>query len=97
MSNYDVSRLIRFHDPFMNDDEAAAKRLDAAARDRDEQVVDCILDHVGSPKHKSMMDFLVRWAGFSEDEDSWLPWKEVKDLAALDVYIALHPELFALK
>ena len=28
----------------------------------------------------------VRWSGYEPDEDSWLNWKVVKDLATLDKY-----------
>ena len=37
--------------------------------------------------------FLVRWAGYEQDENSWLNWNTVKDLAALDTYCQYHPEL----
>ena len=37
--------------------------------------------------------FRVRWARYEPDEDSWLNWNAVKDLAALDTYSQEHPEL----
>ena len=37
--------------------------------------------------------FRVRWSRYEQDEDSWLNWNAVKDLAALDKYIQEHPEL----
>jgi hypothetical protein len=33
------------------------------------------------------MDFAVRWLGFDESEDLWLPYKEVKHSAALQDYL----------
>jgi hypothetical protein len=39
------------------------------------------------------LDFKVRFAGYPEEEDCWLPWREAKKLAAMDVYRDAHPEL----
>jgi len=35
----------------------------------------------------------VRWQGYEESEDSWLPFHKVKDLEALDNYLRNFPEL----
>ena len=64
-----------------------------AAVDTDEYVVEAIIDHRGNPNRRSTLEFLVRWLGYEPEEDTWLPWKNVKELAALDVYAAAHPEL----
>ena len=64
-----------------------------ASSDKDEFVVDSIVDHVGNPRRKSTLWFKVHWLGYEPAEDSWLPLRRVKDLAALTAYLALHPEL----
>jgi hypothetical protein len=33
------------------------------------------------------MDFKVRWKGYDESEDSWLPWSELRANPALHVYL----------
>ena len=69
------------------------KNVEVAARDQDEYHVEEIIDHRGSPKRKAQMMFRVRWTGFEPDEDTWEPWKLVKDLEVLDAYGKMHPEL----
>jgi hypothetical protein len=64
-----------------------------AAVDKEEYVVDSIVDHTGDPRRKSTLFFRVHWAGYEPEEDSWLPLNRVKDLAALTIYLAAHPEL----
>jgi hypothetical protein len=58
-----------------------------AAADKDEYVVESIVDNRGSFKSEHRMQFRVHWQGYEASEDTWLPWKEVKDLAALDQYL----------
>jgi hypothetical protein len=65
--------------------------LALAAADKDEFVVDSIISHTGTSKRN--FKFQVRWLGYEPDEDTWLPYSEVKDLAALDIYSRAHPEL----
>ena len=33
------------------------------------------------------LDFKVRWAGHSEEEDMWIPYMEVRDCEALEEYL----------
>ena len=80
-----ANRLLSFNfegDPKLNE----FKEL--AASDKDEFVVESIIDHTGDPKKRSSLQFRVRWLGFDESEDTWLPYKAVKDLEALDFYIS---------
>lgn len=37
--------------------------------------------------------FRIRWQGYDESEDTWLPYSEVSKLEALDKYLKEHPEL----
>jgi len=68
---------------------------DIAMRDRDEFIVESIIDyrHRGNIKRRKELEFRVRWLGYAPEEDTWLPYKEVKDLEALDVFIAANPDL----
>ena len=65
---------------------------DVALPDRDEYVVDRIIEFTGDPKKKRSLSFKVRWQNELSD-DSWLPWEQVRDLAALDVFISDKPHL----
>lgn len=49
--------------------------------------VERILGHEGDIKRRSTLDFLVRWAGYSEEHDLWLPWSELRDNEALHSYL----------
>ena len=45
-----------------------------AIDDKTEYVVDRIVRHRGRPRH---YQYLVRWAGYNESEDMWLPESEL--------------------
>ena len=77
-----VTRLKVFeHDPIRTDP------LAIAAKDNEEDEIEFVITHSGDPKRKSDMDFKVRWLGFDENEDSWLPWSEVRNVPALHSYL----------
>jgi hypothetical protein len=84
------SRLKKFHLP---PDFTQAQLLDLARSDHDEYVVDSICDHRGDPKRKRQLFFKVKWKGFADSEATWEPYSHVRQLAALDAYLATHPEL----
>merc|ERR1712100_474169 len=46
-----------------------------------------ILDHSGSPRRKSSMKFLVKWVGYSDECNSWEPWKFLRDNMILHEYL----------
>lgn len=80
--NVHVSRLAPFlYDPTRTDPAVIA------AADNEEDFVDRILEHSGSPSRKSDMDFLVRWSGYDESHDMWIPWKELRLNPALHTYL----------
>lgn len=60
------------------------------AADVQEYVVESI---VGKRKRNGRLEFKVRWAGCSAEEDSWEPESAVNDLAAMDVWEARQPLL----
>jgi hypothetical protein len=62
--------------------------------DLDEEFeVEMILLHIGTDKDKKNLKFLIRWKGYTAAEDSWLTYRDCRDLKALDDYCRLHPEL----
>jgi hypothetical protein len=88
--NYHIDRLRIFnHDDNTND----TSLLPIIATDNDEFIVESIIDHTGSIKKKSQLQFRIRWKGYDEHDDTWLSYAKVKDLVALDSYIIDHPEL----
>jgi hypothetical protein len=70
-----------------------------AALDKEEYEVEAILNHrlvVAKGKTKAKPTdywFKVKWAGFSEEENSWEPYSALKNLAPLEEYLLQHPEL----
>jgi hypothetical protein len=62
-----------------------------AYRDRDEFVVESIVDHDDNGSHmKSKWEFLVRWQGYPPDEDRWLSWRQLRDNPRLHEYLRTH-------
>ena len=52
--------------------------------------VEAVLDHVGDPPpngKKSEMEFLVKFLGYDEEYNLWLPWAELRDNRALHHYL----------
>jgi hypothetical protein len=70
-----------------------------AALDKEEYEVETILNHrLVATKGKAKAKptdywFKVKWAGFSEEENSWEPYSALKNLAPLEEYLSQHPEL----
>jgi hypothetical protein len=70
-----------------------------AALDKEEYEVETILSHritgnKQNSKHKpTNYWFKVKWAGFSDEENSWEPYSALKNLAPLDEYLSKHPQL----
>jgi hypothetical protein len=62
----------------------------AATNARGEYYIEKILDHVGDRKHKTQMTFLVKWAGFPDEYNSWEPWGNLRDTEQLEIYLAKH-------
>ena len=67
---------------------------DVIAMDEAEVLVERILDHTTrNSRRKTDFDFLVRWKGQGPEEDMWVPYSEVRPLAAFEEYVRQHPEL----
>jgi hypothetical protein len=61
--------------------------IEIARKDRGEFVIESILDHQGLPAVKTKMQFLVKWKGYDHEENTWEPWKELRNTEALHIYL----------
>jgi hypothetical protein len=83
----DHVHIQRIH-PFIYDPRWVDPEL-ISYRDREEYVVEKIIDHVGDKSvMKSQWEFKVRWLGYPPEEDLWLPWKELRNNPKLHKYLA---------
>ena len=79
----DVSRLRQF---------LIGKGVDPkaiAAADLGEVEFGQVMDHRGGARKRSELKFLVKW---SDQEETWEPWENVKKLEKNDEYTRAHPE-----
>ena len=62
----------------------ALTSFQVAMRDTDENIVDCIVDHKiipgGHIRKRTTIQFRVRWLGYDPTEDTWEPYRDVRDL-----------------
>jgi hypothetical protein len=78
-----VSQLTQFrYDPLQTNPK------DVARHDYQEFFVEAVLAHKGDIKRKSTLTFKVRWLGYSSEDDSWVPWSELRNNPALHKYLA---------
>ena len=91
--SYDISRLYLFNPTEILDIPTGEAAKDLNMADRQEFEVESIVDHKGSHRNKRTLQFRIRWLGYGPDDDTWLPYKDAKDLKALDDYLQFHPEL----
>jgi hypothetical protein len=88
---FHIDRLRVFHKGNNINEEQLLK---LAAKDKDEYIVDNIVDFRGNLNGpRSKLEFRVRWKGYDDSEDTWLPYRNVRDLAALDIFAEDKPEL----
>jgi hypothetical protein len=52
--------------------------------------VESILEHSGNRSRVGSLDFKVRWLGYDESYDLWLPWKELRTNTQLHQYLAAN-------
>jgi hypothetical protein len=57
--------------------------LDIARRDYLEFFDEKVLDMMGDPRKVTTLKFLVKWLGYDDTQNSWEPWKEVRDVEIL--------------
>jgi transposase InsO family protein len=76
-----ISRLSPFYfDPIRDNPSEIAQK------DHDEEQVEKVVDHT-NVKLKSKMDFRVRWTGYNDSHDLWLPWNQLRDNPKLHKYL----------
>jgi hypothetical protein len=80
-----TSRLRVFRHP---KEMTLAEATALAAVDLDEFYVEGIVQHEGSGNNPKKWKYKVRWLGYEEGDDTWLPYSSVKNLKALDDYAA---------
>jgi hypothetical protein len=85
-----VSRLRKLHLP-----EGFSRQdlINISAIDHQEYEIDKIIEHRGNNKKKSTLEFLVSWTGYGPEDNSWEPYRNLKDTLALEKYIVDHPEI----
>ena len=69
---------------------------DIAIANAREFYIDRIISHRGDINKKSSMEFLVRWFGYTEDDDSWEPFGNLSDTDQLLAYLRSNPRLVKL-
>ena len=67
-------------------------------RDRQEYLVDKIVAHrlmndYNGDRNRTSYEFKIRWLGYTPSDDTWLPWKCISQLAALDKYLLNNDDL----
>ena len=87
MKTVDITRLKRYRE------DPARDAQEMAASEECEYAVESILDHWRENPGKKGLKFLVRWKGYSQEDDTWEPYSVVKDLEVLEKYLSDHPEL----
>jgi len=49
--------------------------------------VEKVLSHRGDLQYRTQIEFLVRWTGYGENDDLWLPYSELRDNDATHRYL----------
>ena len=77
---------VKYLHPYHGDDRGLSPEA-VARKVRGEFIVHSIVRHTGNPARKSDMDFLVRWDGYTEADDQWLPWRALRNNPRLHEYL----------
>jgi hypothetical protein len=86
-----IDRHSSFLKPYIHNDKNISP-FEIAMKDKLEYIVDKIISHrlvsdIAGINNKTNYEFKIRWLGYTKDDDTWLPWKEVRDLEAMDTYL----------
>ncbi len=74
--------------PYLSTSDTSLEKMRSiAVKDHHEFVVDTVLEHTGNPKKKSELLFKIRWQGYTEEHDSWEPWKNLRLVDKLHDYL----------
>jgi hypothetical protein len=85
---YDNTRHISITQltPFVYDAELTNPYLEAY-KDRQEFRVQEVLDIENVDGERSKINVKIRWAGYGPEEDSWIPWKNIRENVQLHKYL----------
>ena len=78
---------------FLGRDDLPAEEI--AMQDHDIYIVESIVGHRGASSGRVRdLSFKLRWSGYGEEDDSWVPWRNCRSLALLPQnYVDSVPEL----
>ena len=52
--------------------------------------VEAVLEHAGDRRRRTDLEFLVKFRGWSDEYNLWLPFSELRDNVALHEYLIRH-------
>jgi transposase InsO family protein len=85
-----VNRCLTVHvsqiKPFVYDPQYVNPR-EVARTDNQLFEVEEVKRHRGDPKYKSRLQFLIKWAGYDDSENTWVPWSDVRNNAIVHRYL----------
>ena len=78
--------------PFLYDERTLEPAHVAAKDTFDEFVIEKVLEMVGDPtKSRKDLQFRVRWAGYGEEDDTLVDWKDCRTATAVQNFLYHHP------
>jgi hypothetical protein len=76
---------------FLYDERTLLPAQVAATDSFDEFVIEKVLDMKGNPRErKDQIFFKVRWAGYGEEDDTWVSWKDGRTATAVQLFLRDH-------
>ena len=84
------SDIVMDHDPLDGPYNEHVPIVSDTPLENDEFYIEKIINHKGRGKK---MQFWVKWLGYGDEDNSWVPWSEAHDLAALDTYLLNNPDI----
>jgi hypothetical protein len=78
---------VKYLQPFVYNPQTTNPE-EVALHDDNSYFVEEILDYKGSKSRKNTLMFKVRWQGYSEEADTWEPWKNLRSNYQLHKFLA---------
>jgi hypothetical protein len=91
LSNIELD--VKFLKSFDAASHSAATLKSIADIDTGEEVIDYIVSYTGNPAKRNSLEFRVHWKDTEPTEDTYHWHRDLSTTAALDIFIAAHPEL----